>query len=85
MIIPMNISELYNELRDSQPHFSFTATFKDAADAIQWAVAEALELEHRVIQYQSPFHACAISNCSTDWLIEADRRLSELVEESKDG
>lgn len=76
MTIPEEIKLVYCDLRN----FARDRT----ADALQWAVAQAMEMEHKGVQHYLEVvldhpQIVKCENCDTDWLAAAHAALSEEV------
>ena len=100
MTIPPDVRKVYEEAREAgQKGFligAYTVLCKEAADALQWAIAEALKLEFwRYHDEHDPEDCLECDTVKTvddvdlaerhdwteaNWLAEADRRLMEPVE-----
>ena len=79
MIIPPNIRDDYQQARAwKKPKTLGGKVAVRLAAAIQWAVAEALKLEHQI----DVFVDCGLEcTCGIDWLAEAERWLRDPVED----
>lgn len=73
MEIPEHIKEIYRwHKAEGEKH----SVAKEVANALQWAVAQAVEMEHDLDKLTNE-HSCTVGCCPANWLAEADRMLME--------